>query len=69
MSDDGFRDACNEITARVARDQLFEIRNAVWDGTGLTLEEIAREGPENVVWRDLGMTIPELLEFLSEEAD
>lgn len=44
-----------------------ELRDAVWDGTGLTLEELPDDWQETVRWRDTGMTLEEFEEFLLSE--
>ncbi len=67
MNEERFRDELDSILAQVFGEHLAEIRNCVWDGTGLTLAEFAEEGLENVIWRDVGMTLPELIAFLEEE--
>ncbi len=60
-------DELNQISLKVGRDLLVDLRTTVWDGAGLTLEEVAEQGLDNVIWRDMGMTLPELIEFMGDE--
>jgi SpoVK/Ycf46/Vps4 family AAA+-type ATPase len=66
VNEERFRDELDSVLAQALREHLAELKNYVWDGTGLTLAELAEEGLENVVWRDVGMTLPELIAFLEE---
>jgi hypothetical protein len=67
MGADWLEEELNKAGLGAARSFLVELRTFVWDGTGLTLEELPEDWYDSVVWRDTGMTFSELIEFLREE--
>ena len=64
---EGLEAEASAAAMRVTQQVLSDLRTAVWDGTGYTLEELPEDWLETVVWRDVGMTAAELMAFMGED--
>lgn len=64
---EGLEAEANAAAVHVAQQTLSDLRTAVWDGTGYTLEELPDDWLKTVVWRDVGMTAAQLMAFMGED--